>query len=213
VIERSYPLDDESGRHLPVRLTAIDTGGEDGVTDRAYAFYRTLRQRGLSNKVMLVKGATGRAAPKLEERYPDTTKRKDRAADSRGDVPVWFLNPNTIKDIINNNIGRSEPGPGYMHWPAWLGTWFFDELTAEKRQDDGTWEKVSPRNEAFDLYAYAYAGIIRLGADKFRWDNPRPWALPWDQNPEIIAAGTDPHDQEPKPMAPTRAVRFRQRGA
>ncbi len=128
---------------MPVHLTVCDTGGEDGVTDRAYAFYRSLRLRGLSNKLMLVKGASGRSAPKLG-RYPDTTKRKDRNAESRGDVPVWFINTNTLKDIINNNMGRTDPGPGYMHWPAWLGTWFFDELTAEKRKDDGTWEQVSP---------------------------------------------------------------------
>jgi phage terminase large subunit GpA-like protein len=196
---------------MPVHLAVCDTGGEDGVTDRAYAFYRSLRQRGLSNQLMLVKGEPRRGAPKLEERYPDNTKRKDRKAESRGDVPVWFINTNTIKDIINNNMGRTDPGPGYMHWPAWLGTWFFDELTAEKRRDDGTWEQISPRNEAFDLYAYAYAGIIRLGADKFRWDNPRPWAMPWDQNPEIIHPEDQAPDREPRPLAPTRAVRFRQR--
>lgn len=212
VILRSYPLADDSGRSLPVHLTACDSGGEDGVTDRAYDFYRRLRQRGLAGKFMLVKGASGRAAPKLEERYPDTTKRKARAADSRGDIPVWFLNPNTIKDIINNNIGRTEPGPGYMHWPDWLGQWFFDELTAEKRQDDGTWISVTARNEAFDLYVYAHAALIRLGADKMNWDSPRPWALDWDKNPEIIRDTDDQPEPDPLPIpARARPIRFRQR--
>lgn len=212
VIDRTYPLADGSGRHLPVHLTVCDTGGEDGVTDRAYAFYRSLRQRSLSNKLMLVKGASGRSAPKLEERYPDTTKRKDRNAESRGDVPVWFINTNTIKDIINNNMGRTDPGPGYMHWPAWLGTWFFDELTAEKRKDDGTWEQVSPRNEAFDLYTYAHAGLIRLGADKFNWQQPRTWAADWDDNPEIVLPDSQAVDPLPRAVAPTaRPVRFRQK--
>lgn len=65
-----------------------------------------------------------------------------------------------------------------MHWPDWLGQWFFDELTAERRADDGKWEQIGARNEAFDLYTYAQAGLIKLDADRMRWDAPRPWAAP-----------------------------------
>ena len=161
---------------------------------------------------MLIKGATTRAAPKLEERYPDNTRRKDRKAESRGDVPVWFLNTNQIKDVIANNIAREEPGPGHMHWPDWLKAWFFDELTAENRKDDGTWEKIGPRNEAFDLYAYAYAALLKLGLNRMDWANPRPWAMPWDDNPEILSGEEGNGEPGPLPPAPAgRRVRFRMR--
>jgi phage terminase large subunit GpA-like protein len=116
VLAKAYPLADGSGRLMPIRLTACDSGGEEGVTDRAYAFYRDLRRRGLAGRFLLLKGAHSRTAPKLEERYPDTTRRKDRKAESRGDVPVWFLNTDLLKDIVHNNLGRPDPGPGYLHW-------------------------------------------------------------------------------------------------
>jgi phage terminase large subunit GpA-like protein len=38
VMAKAYPLADGSGRLMPIRLTACDSGGEEGVTDRAYAF-------------------------------------------------------------------------------------------------------------------------------------------------------------------------------
>ena len=211
VIQRAYPLDDASGRLMPVHLTVCDSGGEDGVTDRAYDFYRSIRRKGLANRFMLVKGANTRAAPKLEERFPDNTKRKDRKAESRGDVPVWFLNTNQIKDIISNNIGREEPGPGYMHWPEWIRKGFFEELTAESRQNDGTWEKISRRNEAFDLYVYAYAALLKLRVPRMDWAHPRAWAMPWDDNPDILDEESD-REQGPMPTAPAgRRVRFRMR--
>ena len=82
VIERAYPLADGSGRLMRPRLVVCDSAGESGedgeggVTDRAYAFYRRLRKDGLQRGFMLVKGANTRNAPKLEERFPDTTKRR-----------------------------------------------------------------------------------------------------------------------------------------
>jgi phage terminase large subunit GpA-like protein len=213
VMAKAYPLADGSGRLMPIRLTACDSGGEEGVTDRAYAFYRDLRRRGFSGRFLLLKGAYCSTAPKLEERYPDTTKRKDRKAQSRGDVPVWFLNTDLLKNIVHNNLGRPDPGPGYLHWPEWLGPWFFDELTAEARRDTGHWERIGARNEAFDLYVYAPAALIRLGADRMDWEAPRPWALPWEHNPEILAGegeGGEPAPTSPAPAA--RRVRFRVRG-
>ncbi|QUQ85825.1 phage terminase large subunit family protein [Escherichia coli] len=28
---------------------------------------------------------------------------------------------------------RDTPGPNYIHFPDWLGRWFYDELTYEER--------------------------------------------------------------------------------
>ncbi len=212
VMARTYPLDDDSGREMPVHLTICDSGGEDGVTDRAYDFYRALRRRGQARRFMLVKGSGSRTAARVQETYPDNRARKDRKAGARGDVPVWQINTNLLKDAVSNNMGREEPGPGYMHWPDWLKQWFFDELTAENRQDDGAWDKIGSRNETFDLYVYGYAGLLRLGADRMDWQRPRPWALPWDENPEVVAGDGSDHDPAPLPVRQAgRHTRFRMR--
>lgn len=210
VIHRTYPLADGSGRHLPVHLTLCDSGGEDGVTDRAYAFARRIKREGLARRFLLVKGATTRGSPKTELRFPDTAKRQDRKADSRGDIPVLFLNGNQIKDQLYNNLNRAEPGPGYMHFGDWLGAWFFDELNSERRQSDGSWLKVSA-NEAPDLYAYQLAAIHHLGIDKCNWTAPPPWAMPWDDNPEVLPGDGVHETTDLEPLPAGRQVRFRQR--
>lgn len=195
VISRRYPLADNSGREMPVLLTAIDTGGEDGVTDNAYQFYRRLRRQGLHRKVMLVKGAStiGASTPRIRVTEPDSSKRKDRHASSRGDIPLYILNTNLLKDAVAASLERDEPGPGYTHFPAWLGDcgWFFSELTYEQRDDRGRWVKPGKgANEAFDLRCYARAAAIQHGYEKIDWNRPPPWARDWDENSEIEQDGT-----------------------
>ena len=42
------------------------------------------------------------------------------------------LEKNTyMKDAVDNGLGMDRPGPGYTHFPDWLGGWFYRELTAE----------------------------------------------------------------------------------
>lgn len=187
VMGKTYLVDDGSNRRLPILRTLCDSNGEDGVTDNAYAFYRALKKKGLHHRFMLVKGAGRKTAPLVEKRYPDNTKRNDRKAKVAGDVPVWFLNSDRVKDLVSAALSRPEPGDKYVHFPSWLPSSFFDELLAEERDVTGHWEKVSPRNEAFDLMSYARAGIITLKADRITdWDDCPPWAMPLDENPEVL---------------------------
>lgn len=197
VMAKTYLVDDGSNRRLPVLRTLCDSNGEEGVTDNAYAFYRSLKKRGLHSRFLLVKGASTKAAKPVEKRYPDNTNRSDRKAKVSGDVPVYFLNTNRMKDIVSAALNRPEPGPLYVHFPKWLPQSFYDELVAEDRGADGTWEKVSERNEAFDLMAYARVGLVQLKADRITdWDNPPSWALPLDENPEVIM-GDEPQELKP----------------
>jgi phage terminase large subunit GpA-like protein len=190
VISRKYPLADNSGREMPVLLTAIDTGGEDGVTENAYQFYRKLKRSGLSRKVMLVKGGSTINAPRMRESYPDSTGRKDRHTSSKGDIPLYLLNTNLIKDTISNRLERAEAGPGYIHFPDWLGEWFYEELTYEQRDPQGRWRKPGKsNNEAFDLFVYIDVAATKKGYDKINWQSPPAWARDWDENPEIQASG------------------------
>jgi phage terminase large subunit GpA-like protein len=54
-----------------------------------------------------------------------------------------------------------------VHFPAWLGSWFYDELTYEERSNEGKWSKPGRgANEAFDLLVYADALAILSGYEK-----------------------------------------------
>lgn len=184
VINKSYELEDDSGRRMPIHLTACDSGGEDGVTDNAYEFYRKIKQEGLARRFMLVKGQ-GRG-PVIVETYPDNTKRKDRKARAYGDVPVYQLNPDRIKDTVQSAFDRPEPGRRYVHLPMWLPDTFFDELLAEERGHDGKWKKISKRNETLDLFVYNWSCIYKLKADRIDWENPPYFAVPIDESTALV---------------------------
>jgi phage terminase large subunit GpA-like protein len=186
VIERRYPLADGSGRTMPIRMVACDSGGEAGVTQRAYDFWRSLRRRNLDHRFRLVKGADSPNAPRVEEKFPDARGRKDRHSGARGDVPVLLLNTTILKDAVMADVWRSEPGPGYYHFPRWLPTRFFDELTAETRGAKRWENPAKRRNETFDLCQYGLAiEILPLRLDRINWDAPPPWADVWDRNPDV----------------------------
>lgn len=170
-------------RELQVLMTVVDSGGEDGVTDKAYAWYRAMRQAKMHDRVMLVKGASTKTAPMIRE-----SKVGGRGAKDKGDVPLYLLNPNLLKDAVHAGLRRQTPGPGYLHIPGWVNKAFLDELHhAEIRGKDGVWEQVRKRNEAFDLACYIRAGCLRLGADKIKnWDKAPAWAQPLETNRELV---------------------------
>ncbi|WP_375738063.1 phage terminase large subunit family protein [Pseudomonas boanensis] len=188
VMQKAYPLADGSGRAMLPALVVCDSGGKAGVTEKAYDFYRKLKRRGLHRQFMLIKGGSQANAPRLRESFPDS-ERKDRKAKARGEIPVWMLNTNLLKDAVNNDLQRDKPGPGFVHLPEWLGEWWFEELTFEVRTQRG-WEKPSKgANEAFDLFCYARAGAIKLGVELVDWARPKPFARGWDENPFVRQVG------------------------
>lgn len=172
-------------------MLAVDSGGKAGVTERAYLFWRQARQAGYAQKLMLVKGSSRSDGPRITRTYPDATKRQDRKANARGEIPVWQLNTLVLKDSLAADLERAEAGPGYLHFPKWLGTWFFDELTAETRTPKG-WQNLSnARNEAMDLMVYNYAAMLALKAERMNWDAPPAWADP-QQNRVALTGGALP---------------------
>ncbi len=193
VLERSYPLNDQSGRRMAVKIAACDSGGADGVTANAYDFYRKLRSEGKAERFHLVKGSPSRSetAP-LRVSYPNA-QQKDRFAIARGDVPVWLVNSNIVKDQVSNMLGRDEPG-GQVRFPRWAQDWLYSQLTTEIRDPQKGWINPSRRrNEAFDLLAYCVA-ICDHPDVRIRfidWQNPPVWAAPWDENPLVFGGETD----------------------
>ncbi|MGL2017735.1 phage terminase large subunit family protein, partial [Escherichia coli] len=141
VFHKSWPLASDPSQQMRLMAMAVDSGGEDGVTDNAYKFWRRCRRDGLGKRIYLFKGDSIRRAKLISRTFPDNTGRTGRRAQAAGDVPLWLLQTDALKDRVNNALWRDSPGPGYVHFPDWLGSWFYDELTYEERSSDGKWSK------------------------------------------------------------------------
>lgn len=177
VFHKSWPLASDPSQQMRLMAMAVDSGGEDGVTDNAYKFWRRYRRDGLGKRIYLFKGDSIRRAKLITRTFPDNTGRTGRRAQAAGDVPLWLLQTDALKDRVNNALWRDSPGPGYVHFPDWLGSWFYDELTYEERSSDGKWSKPGRgANEAFDLMVYAEALVILHGYEKIRWPDAPEWA-------------------------------------
>ena len=177
VFNKSWPLASDPSQQMRLMAMAVDSGGEDGVTDNAYKFWRRCRRDGLGKRIYLFKGDSIRRAKLITRTFPDNTGRTGRRAQAAGDVPLWLLQTDALKDRVNNALWRDSPGPGYVHFPDWLGSWFYDELTYEERSSDGKWSKPGRgANEAFDLMVYAEALVILHGYEKIRWPDAPEWA-------------------------------------
>lgn len=205
VANKPYPLADDPTRGLMPVAVAVDSGGKAGVTERAYAFWKQARACGLGGRIMLVKGGS-HSGQRVRQTFPDSSQRADRHANAAGEVPVWLLNTLILKDSLAADLERSEPGPGYIHFPRWLGQWFFDELTAETRTAKG-WENLSnDRNEAFDLCVYNHAVTLMVRAEKIRWDAPPAWADPARSAVRIAGDGQPVAASAAKPTAKPAAA-------
>jgi len=193
LLDRQIPVDGRPDVQLPIMLVMCDSGGREGVTEKAYDYWRSLRVRGLHRKFCLVKGTGNHNAPRVQKTWPDSRGRKDRAAGGRGDVPVYLLNVNLLKDGVAGDLARDEPGPGFHHVPSWVEPEFFDELTAETRTEKGWRAPSGTRNEAFDLHVYNRAACILLKAETINWTRPPLWAA-------------DPAERAPTKPAPIPAA-------
>lgn len=182
------------GQELRVMMTTVDTGGEDGVTERSYAWYRRLRAMGIASRVMLVKGIGRKEMTPMP--FIKETKVGGRNPKEQGDIPLYLLNTNKLKDVINTGLKREFPGPGYIHTAEWLPKSWYDELKSEVRETNGTWTQVRKRNEAFDLLVYCEATLLRLGADRIDWLSPPAWAAVLDKNSERVTREERREEQE-----------------
>jgi len=205
VMQKRYAVEGATVK-LPIRLTMCDSGGKAGVTSKAYAFFRRLKKERKHRRFRLVKGAKPLDAPTARVSYPDAQDRKDRKEGGRGDVPVWMLNTNVLKDAVMGDLARIEVGPGYFHIPKWIEKDFYLELAAEERTDKGWKNENKNPNEALDLHVYARAGCKIMRADRINWANPPSWARPVsDQalaaDPEPVLTGGDDDDEPPPPSA------------
>lgn len=188
VLDKFYELSDGSGRKMMVKMVCCDSGGTAGATEKAYAFYRQLREEGQASRFMLVKGVTTPGIPRWAINFPDSN-RKDKFNIARGDVPVLMLNSNLIKDMADNRVRNELPGTGMLQYAHWIPDEVFAELCTEVRTPKG-WEIAHGlRNEAWDILCYVIALCIssKLNMEKIHWDKVPEWLEEWDKNPLVLA--------------------------
>lgn len=190
---------------MQIRLVMCDSGGKAGVTAKAYAYFRWLRRRRIHHRFRLVKGASRLDAPTATLTWPDASDRKDRKQGGRGDVPVWLINTNVLKDAVVGDLARTDHGPGFVHLANWLDDGFFAELAAETRTDKGWKNSNREPNEAFDLHVYNRAACKVMKADKIDWTRPPRWAIRAEKTTESPEEQKPPEPAEqPKPAMKRR---------
>jgi phage terminase large subunit GpA-like protein len=172
VIDRVYLA--QSGAEMKSVKVLCDSGGKDDATNNAYRFWKKYAKDGKNAGVFwLIKGR-------------DTGERlvKSETVLNQSGVPLWLLNVHRLKDESMFALGREEPGPRYVHFPQWLGDWFYEELRSEvKDAKTGKWDKRRKKmnNEAWDLLSYGWAGYTMAGGEKINFDSPPPWAIRADK--------------------------------
>lgn len=189
VIRRTYPIQGKPGLRMAFKVVGCDSGGKAGVTSKAYDYWRKMKAKGLGSKFLLLKGTGTPTAPQVRESFPDASDRRNMAV-ARGDVPVWMLNSNMLKNEANNRLESLEKGKGMVRLPKWMPVWLFSEFCSEVFKTKG-WEKLAgKRNEAWDLLYYAIGlcmtKFIKCERPKF-WEELPVWADPDDPaNPLIV---------------------------
>ena len=196
VIRKTYPLADGSGR-MQMKVSGCDSGGREGVTFQAYAYWRRLRDAGDGDhrRFQLIKGDGSKDAPRTQVTWPDSNRR-DKYAVAKGDVPVIRVKADQVKDQLAAMLGRrvSEEGEGggMVRYPTWMPDWFYSQMTTEIRSAKGWLNPGKRRNESWDLGYYAIALAIRtydqtcplaaINYERIDWGNPPGWAAEWEAN-------------------------------
>lgn len=192
-IEKRYPCMGQDQYSMPIMGIICDSAGMPGVTERAYEFAKELRHERNDN-FMLGKGSATRQAAKVRRSEANENKQTLKGKRFQS-VALRLININTIKDIINADLMRNDPGPGYIHFADWLPPKYFEDLMREERDTKGNWKNPDKRggNEPFDCFTYAHAAAIEIGLERIDWENPKqPWARPWDENPYLLQNATNP---------------------
>ena len=147
VLSRRFQTRD--GRVLRIGAFGVDTGGNH--TAQVHAYCRRRKGR----RVFACKGMSGN-----KPLWPTTAIR------SKSNDHLWMLGVDTGKDAIYGRLAITEPGPGFIHFPAddAFGEHYFQMLTAERRevrkragQSYVVWVLIRDRNEALDTMVGALA--------------------------------------------------------
>jgi len=198
----------ESGAHIRIAATCVDTGGSKGLTTAAYGQLAGKHRR----KIFAIKGKGGWDRPVVSPPSKTKTGRKGRP------VTLFTVGTDETKLIVARRM-MLETGPGTCHFPDTRDPEYFEQLTAERlvtKMIRGfpfrEWHKSRARNEALDCRVYAYAAL--------KIDNPnirhRLVRLKPVDDVEPITdealAGEPPEEEEAQPRKSRRRRARRSRG-
>lgn len=145
----------QSGSVLPIAGVCLDTGGDGGLTQRAYEYARGK----LARRVFAIKGVGGWGRPIVSA----PSKKRSRRARP---VDLFTVGVDEAKLVVMRRLNIPEQGPGFCHVPDTRDAEWFAQITAEKLQTRMVkgfavreWHKTRARNEAFDCRVYAYAAL------------------------------------------------------
>lgn len=192
--------DTEDGAKMRVQCAFIDSAGH--YVQEVYRYVR-------SKQPERVFAIIGRSGPRSLVGKP-TRNNPHRAR-------MLVVGVDDAKTTIMRNLALDKPTQpgqpypqGYMHFPMWADTNYFEMLTAERqvlRKNSGfyrrTWEKKSPsaRNEALDCEVYAMAAMAML--------NPNWEALAARRDAERKAVPVETEAPKQSPLAPPAQFRRR----
>lgn len=206
VVERTFEINDGSGRRMPVAQVAVDVS-DGNVTWKGREFAARCMKKGLFwgsrakpwAVVQLIQGSPTATAPELPP--------KPRIADAKGKrfpkgVQEWSLGVHKLKELALERLAVTDGGPGQCYFAQGFAKNLFDEYFAEPLID-GRFVRQGP-NESLDLFAYEEAARLMLKPDRkdIRWDGgARPrWARPIGEPP----AEESPQASTTKPDAPKK---------
>lgn len=191
VMDRTYEVDDGTGRRMSIKLVGCDSGGGEGGTTNAYNFQRRMRAEGRAFQFQLIQGRGTPGAPRAHIAYPDV-RGKDKFTKYRSDIPLLQLNSNIMKDTAFGRLNVTEEGQGRIRFPNWFHMSFFNELCVESRTDKGWVNAKRLRNEAWDMLYYCLGLLVSnlIKVETINWDEAPAWAAPWDSNSLVTTVET-----------------------
>jgi phage terminase large subunit GpA-like protein len=163
------PLQHESGSHMLIEATGIDTQGHN--TD---AVYKYCREHAREN-VLAMRGDKNIGGPVL--RRPTLIDVTWRGQTSPRSLKLWNVCVDTCKHVFYGRLRLTSAGPGYIHVPESLkDTDEFEGMCAERLKPATVNGKkvmrwINPpgkRNEPLDCANYAYAAACYLGIQSYR---------------------------------------------
>lgn len=156
------PIQHANGQTMTIEATGIDTGGHHA--EDVYAFVKAHDRPG--RRIFALKGSNQYDAPKIGK--PKSIDFTYRGTPVKNGVKLRLVGTQSIKNVLESRLGRTDPGPGYMHFPKDLGADFYKQFRSEKRE----WMRyngrkvlawVCPngvRNESWDCGVYAYSALL-----------------------------------------------------
>lgn len=145
-----------AGAELTPALALVDSGAH---SDSVYDF--VLPRQHTRRRIYACKGVDYISKPGL---VMEGSTRKSN-------IRLFIIGTYAAKDRVFARMNIPQPGPGYMHLPAWATDEYLEQLTSEKkiitrhkrtRTKKSLYIKTHSRNEALDLTVYCHAALAVL---------------------------------------------------